>query len=140
MSVERIEEINARKNEIENEIETLKETISSKEWDRDNIELDPDDYEEQFCSMMDDEGDVIIWGYTYSPSYALKELDPTAFRCSLNDYVSCLDIEDTKEYKELQEEIESLEENVSNLEDELSDLEDELSDLEDELSDLEDEE
>jgi hypothetical protein len=39
----------------------------------------------------------------------LKEVDPINYRCSLTDFVNSFDIEETEEYKDLQEEIEELE-------------------------------
>ena len=35
-------------------------------------------------------GDVKIAGYDYATSDALKELDPTAFRCGILDYIDSL--------------------------------------------------
>jgi hypothetical protein len=45
--------------------------------------------------MLDDcEGPVELCGMTYRASYALKELDPTAYRCAFNDYVDSLTDDD----------------------------------------------
>lgn len=41
--------------------------------------------EEQYDEMLDEEGDIKVAGCTFSPSQILKELDPTAYRCGLND-------------------------------------------------------
>ncbi len=62
--------------------------------------LSEDDIDE---SGYDDEldeiyGEVEICGYTYSSSYALKEVDPTAYRCGLADWRS-------EKLDELQEEL-----------------------------------
>lgn len=58
------------------------------------VEIDPDDYEEQYDETLNElYGDVQIAGCDFSTSYALKELDPTAYRCGLIDYVDSLDLE-----------------------------------------------
>lgn len=49
--------------------------------------LDGDDYD----AMLDEVyGEVDICGYTYSASYALQNLDPTAYRCGMSDYYDSL--------------------------------------------------
>ena len=48
--------------------------------------------EEEYDEMLDDVyGEVNIAGFTYNTSDALKELDPTAYRCGKIDYESDLD-------------------------------------------------
>lgn len=43
--------------------------------------------EEQFKEMLDEYYPVVtLLGMEYSPSYALRELDPIAYRCALSDY------------------------------------------------------
>jgi hypothetical protein len=45
--------------------------------------------EQEYEDMLDDTfGEVEICGYTFSSGRALKELDPTAFRCGKSDYES----------------------------------------------------
>lgn len=59
------------------------------------VEIDPEDYTDQYEEMLDEiYGDVDIAGYTYGTSYALKELDLTAYRCGLLDYVDSLGLEE----------------------------------------------
>lgn len=44
--------------------------------------------EERFDDMLDEcYGQVKVLEFEYSTSRALKELDPIAYRCSLNDWV-----------------------------------------------------
>jgi peptidoglycan hydrolase CwlO-like protein len=59
----------------------------------------------------------------------LKNVDPTAYRCGLNDFVDSLDASETDEYKELQEEIEQLQSDIEDLESEIKDLENQIADL-----------
>jgi hypothetical protein len=51
-------------------------------------ELTAIDREERFRDMIDScYGDTVkIAGYEYTTSHALETLDPTAFRCGVNDY------------------------------------------------------
>lgn len=90
--------------------------------------LTPLDTEELYANMLDDcYGEVEIAGMTFQTSRALKELDPTAFRCGLVDYIDSLGlVEINGDYYEqdaVETERDSL---VDDLESELSDLEDEL--------------
>jgi len=39
-----------------------------------------------FDEYLDAENSVEIWGLKYQPSEVLKSVDPTAYRCSLNDF------------------------------------------------------
>lgn len=51
-------------------------------------EIDREKYtEDDYDEMLDDcYGDVQITGLSYSTSYALKNLDPIAYRCGFADY------------------------------------------------------
>ena len=56
----------------------------------------------QYCEMYDEilddcEGEVMIAGVIFSPSYILKELDPTAYRCGVLDLMDSIDEEDDPE-------------------------------------------
>lgn len=51
------------------------------------VEGDCVDHEEDFNTMLDESGDTVtVLGLTFNVSYALKELDPIAYRGSLLDY------------------------------------------------------
>jgi hypothetical protein len=46
------------------------------------------DVEERYKEALDEcNGEVNVAGMKFSTSYALKELDPTAFDCGMNDYI-----------------------------------------------------
>ena len=113
----------------EQEIRKMQAMIADKEKQQDQIELDPDDYEDQFDDMLDESGTVEAGGYSFYPSRILKELDPVAYRCSLNDFVDSLDVEDSDEYQALQEEIDQLQSDIEYLEREIEDLENQIADL-----------
>ena len=115
----------------EHEIRKMQAMIADKEKQQEQIELDPDDYEDQFDDMLDESGEIEIGCLTYSPSHVLKNVDPTAYRCSLNDFVDSLDVEDSDEYKALQEEIDQLQSDIEDLESEIEDLENQIADLTD---------
>jgi chaperonin cofactor prefoldin len=105
-------------------IEAKKAELKAKEKELDTFELDVDDYEDQYQEVLDSDGPVIIAGMKFVPSYALKELDPTAYRCGLVDYVDSLEKEDDPKYQELEEELEALTDELDALEAELEDLDD----------------
>ena len=111
----------------EQEIHKMQALIADKEKQQSQIELDPDDFADQFDDSLDESiPEIEIGCLTYSPSHVLKNVDPVAYRCSLNDFVDSLDVEDSEQYKELQEQIDSLEDAISDLESELDDLFSEL--------------
>lgn len=116
--------------DIESKLSALRLQVSDLESQQEQIELDPDDYEDQFDEFLDESTPEIEIGcLTYSPSHVLKKVDPIAYRCGLNDFVDSLDVEDSDEYKELQEEIDQLQSDIEDLESEIEDLESEIEDL-----------
>ena len=129
--------VNKNENTLQSQIEdiefklyALRLQVSDLESQQSKIELNPDDYEDQFDDMLDDSiPEIEIGCLTYLPSHVLKNVDPTAYRCSLNDFVDSFDVEDSDEYKELQEEIDQLKYDIEELESEIEDLESEIEDL-----------
>ena len=114
----------------EHEIRKMQAMIADKEKQQEQIELDPDDYEDQFDESLDDSiPEIEIGCLTYTPSHVLKNVDPTAYRCGLNDFVDSLDVEDSDEYKALQEEIDQLKSDIEDLESEIEDLENQIAEL-----------
>ena len=114
----------------EHEIRKMQSQIADKEKQQEQIELDPYDYEDQFDESLDDSiPEIEIGCLTYSPSHVLKNIDPTAYRCSLNDFIDSLDVEDSDEYKALQEEIDQLKSDIEDLENEIEDLENQIADV-----------
>jgi len=75
----------------------------------DTLTVDPDDQEDAYCDALDCNGPVYVGSIAFDPSYILKELDPTAYRCGLVDYANGIDVEDTVEHQELAKKIEELE-------------------------------
>jgi len=63
--------------EIEEEIEKLKE-------EKDN--WSEDDFVDQYDAMLNEQGEVKIGNLSYCPSRVLKEVDPIAYSCGLNDF------------------------------------------------------
>ena len=115
---------------IESKLSALRLQVSDLEKQQEQIELDPDDYEDQFDESLDDSiPEIEIGSLTYSPSHVLKNVDPTAYRCSLNDFVDSLDVEDSDEYKALQSEIDQLQSDIEDLENEIEDLENQIVDV-----------
>ena len=116
--------------DIEFKLYALRLQVYNLEKQQDQIELDPDNYEDQFDESLDESiPEIEIGCLTYSPSCVLKNVDPVAYRCSLNDFVNSLDVEDSDEYKALQEEIDQLQSDIEDLENEIEDLENQIADL-----------
>ena len=114
----------------QHKIRKMQSQIADKEKQQEQFELDPDDYEDQFDESLDDSiPEIEIGCLTYSPSHVLKNIDPTAYRCSLNDFIDSLDVEDSDEYKALQSEIDQLQSDIEDLESEIEDLENQIADL-----------
>ncbi len=111
------------KTELENAIAIKNAEIEAKQREIDGFEIDPDEHEEEYKESLDSEGDVNVCGLTFSPSRIIKELDPTAYRCGLLDYIDSLDVSDDPAYRELEEELKSLEYELADLEGELEELE-----------------
>ena len=104
---------------------TKNEELREKQEQLENFEIDPDDYEDQYCDFLDEFETVKIGNLEYSPSLVLKEVDPTAYRCGLLDYVDSIDKTDSEEYKELEDEIAELESEIEDLENEIAEVENE---------------
>jgi predicted ribosome quality control (RQC) complex YloA/Tae2 family protein len=90
--------------------------------------LTPLDTEDMYRSMLEEcYGDIEVAGLTFSAARIVEELDPTAFRCGMVDYIDSLSLieihGDYYEQDAVETERDSL---VDDLESELSDLEDEL--------------
>ena len=114
----------------EQEIRKMQSLIADKEVQQDQIECDPDDFADQFDEMLDESiPEIKIGSLRYSPSHVLKNVDPVAYRCSLNDFVDGMDIEDSEEYKALQDEIDQLQSDIEDQENEIEDLENQIADL-----------
>lgn len=60
-------------------------------YDSDYCEISEESLYELYDDMLDDTSEEIeLFGSTYSPSYALRELDPIAYRCGFHDYTDAL--------------------------------------------------
>lgn len=114
---------------LENELIDLENLLQSNESDRDSFEYDEDDFIESYEQALDDCNGEFM-GMT--ASYILKECDPIAYRCGLSDYVDSLDISDSEEYKELDQECDDIQDCINEKEEEIEDLQQEINDLESE--------
>jgi len=88
-------------------LEELKEELKEKQ-DRLNV-LENNENTDEYDEMLDQEGNVNVSGLTFSPSAIVKEMDPTAYRCGMNDFNDSL-------IAELNDEIESLESDIKEAE------------------------
>jgi chromosome segregation ATPase len=143
---ERIDEINLEMKQVNEKIQIqirnldiTEEEIQDLEASIENFEIDPDSCEEQYCEMLDEQGDIEIGNITLTPSDVLREMDPIAYRTGLSDYVDGLDLEDDEEYSELKGNLDELESDKESTEELIEELQEELEKLEEELEDLENE-
>lgn len=130
-----LEDLSQRLESAETEAQKLRDKIKGLQHDQESIELDPDDYTDQYDQMLDECNPIEINGYIeilYSD--ALRDQDPIAYRCGLSDFMDTIDLTESQEYKDLEEEIEDLEYELCELDDLLVDLQDQYDDLESELS------
>jgi len=111
------------KTELGKAIEIKKAEIAAKEKEIDNFEFDPDDYEESYKEALDSEGPVNVAGMQFDASRIIEELDPTAYRCGLVDYVDSMDNEADPKFQDLVGELETLTDELADLESELEDIE-----------------
>jgi predicted nucleic acid-binding Zn-ribbon protein len=111
--------------ELKKAIEAKKAEIEEKKKQIDSFELDVDEYVEQYEDALNTEGLVKVGGLTFEPATIIRELDPTAYRCGLLDYVDSIEKSEVKEYQDLEEELEALEDELIDLENELKEKEEE---------------
>lgn len=104
------------------ELVEVKQAIYAKQAEIRNFSYESTD--DEYDSYLDGcYSDIDVCGSTFSASYALKNLDPTAYRCGKSDYEGTKDLDDVPEYVTLTEELEELEEQESDLESEIEELE-----------------
>ena len=71
--------------------------------------LENNENTDEYDEVLDCEGDVQVAGLTFSPSQIVKEMDPTAYRCGMNDY-------NDSAITEINDEIEQLEADIKEAE------------------------
>ena len=104
------------------ELLEVKQAIYAKQVEIRNFSYESTD--DEYDSYLDEcYGDLDVCGSTFSASYALKNLDPTAYRCGKADYDSEKDLDDVPEYVTLTEELEELEDKETDLENAIEELE-----------------
>lgn len=60
--------------------------LTKEQMQRIITECRPVDMESEYNDMLNYCGDVVICNRQYSTSFVLKKIDPTAYRCGLNNY------------------------------------------------------
>ena len=106
------------------ELASILANIAEKQAEIDGFEYESTDSE--YDAYLDEVyGEVEIGGYTYSTSNAIKNVDPTAYRCGKADHDSAKDLDNVPEYATLLEELEELENQRDNLEEEIEEEENE---------------
>lgn len=119
-----IESLKQQIKQMERDIEDKQGEIATAQSNLETFEYSctDEEYNEHLDSIFDE---VEVCGMTYAVSYALKELDPTAYRCAKSDYEADFELENCEEYQELQKTLEELETELEELESQLDDLESE---------------
>ena len=124
--------MNTQVNELQEAIASINAEIVVKKEEIEGLQYEVDHFEYSISESEYDDfldgcyGDVNVCGFNYSASYALKELDPVAYRCSKSDYESNFDLEDCAEYTEKRDELEQLQDELERLENDLEQLQDNL--------------
>ena len=88
-------------------LEQLKEELEEKKGRLDV--LNDNGNTEEYDEMLDESGPVEVAGMSFYPSRIIKELDPTAYNCGMNNW-------NDPAITELEEEIEALEEQIKEAE------------------------
>jgi hypothetical protein len=71
----------------ENDLTIYEELLEFLDNETDHNTFNDDEIEAEFEHYLDDfHGDIDICGFGYSASYALKQVDPTAFRTGMSDW------------------------------------------------------
>jgi len=143
---EKIDEINLEMKQVNEKIQIqirnldiTEQEIKDLEESIENLEIDPDSCEEQYCEMLDEQGDIEIGNINLTPADVRRKMDPVAYRTGLSDYVDVLDIDNDPSYNELKEELSDLEDDKERSEELIEELQEELEKLEEELEDFENE-
>lgn len=111
----------------------------SKLTDKIESELAPVDGEELFDQCLDEGDPVRIGSLEYTPSHVLKQIDPTAYRCGVNDYVDSLGLKEINGNNYDPDKVDKIcEELVEELESAISDLDSSLDERSEKIKELED--
>ena len=100
------------KSDIEDKISNLRAGIAEVLIDMGTLEVDPDDYEDEYIFSLNNNGPVYVCGIAFDPACILKNMDETAYNNGLSDFVANIPVSETKEYKDLAEELEELEDEL----------------------------
>lgn len=138
MNVEEIESKEKELYDLRNALAENQEALAEKQKEIDNFEIDLSEYEDHYRESLDEQGPVSIGTLQFDRSRILEELDPTAYRCGLNDFVDMFydDLDSLPEYKELKDELQEIQDEIDANESDIDDLENEITELKDELEDL----
>ena len=114
---------------LQNQLDELQERAEDARFFMQTYEIDADEHVQDYEDMLHDlHGLVEIGSLTYDPAHVLREVDPTAYRCGLNDYVDSLDKEEEPDYMEVKEELEEIEADIETVTEQIEDIEQELED------------
>ncbi len=110
--------------------------LSGVQREMENFEVDRDLKESDLETALNecsDEPEIELFGMSYNKVDALKELDPTAWRCMVSDHECEKSID--PEFVELEEKEGEIEDDILELETEIEDLELDIEELEAQIKD-----
>ena len=117
----------AKRDEIQSQIDSIKESIQALQVDINNFEYECS--ESDFDDYLDQDGEQHTSVGSFYPSDILKSCDPIAYRCAKSDYESNYDLDDCQEYTEMVEQLDDLESDLASLESDLDEIQDEIDEL-----------
>ena len=99
------------------------------------LEVDPYEFEDEYCQALDEQGPLTIGGSEWEHSQVFREIDPTGYRVGLVDWVDgAYEVTDTQDYKDLEEKFDDLQLDAEAL---LNEAREYVTELEDEIEGLE---
>jgi len=129
-----IEDVQDEINEITIKIESAEKEVELSQNKIDYFDKGEFFDEDKYKELLNEET-LEVAGITMNVGDVLYEIDYTAFRTSMIDYVDSIEYTEFDEYNEFQEELETAEEELEELEEELEELKEELEELENEEED-----
>jgi len=132
--------MNIELDELKIELDCLKNDLNflvgkriDKKSELDSFELDSDDYIDSYEYMLDECYGEFMGMYA---SHILKNCDPIAYRCGLNDYVYGIDKSESPDYKEIETDMEEIEGAIQDIEDRIEEIEEEIEEIEGQIADI----
>lgn len=130
MNTERLNEIEAAIAALREEEDSLKSHQSELEAEREDFDVSEHFSEEYIAENLNDQnGPVEVLGRGFDASRIIRELDPTAWREMVNDWLDAIDITTVDAYRDIESDLAYIENRLSDIEDEVQALREEADEL-----------